>query len=193
MFIISKKSNIVVDVFTYDESSYKNNPPLSANQCLPGWWKQLPSAVGDVEFPQIKWATMKKCLGFVTSFNYGFMIKTHKDLQFDLNFNKDAKYESIELPWIVKEKTGVVFTVLQPTWNLQDLNRSISIVPKNLNFTTPCQYRVDLIINRRTQGDDEKIEIVEGTMLSHIIPLVDKKIEIKTHLVSKQEYELMSK
>jgi len=87
--IFSKLNPISIDAFTYNESIYNYYPPRPSKEYIPTWWKQLSSDFTDSTGFNILHPTMKRCMGFIESFRYGFIVPLWSDLS--INLFKDGQ------------------------------------------------------------------------------------------------------
>lgn len=216
--IFFKKSKIVVDTFTCSSMAYEWFPIESAQKYIPEWWKKLPSSYELKNPSTLKDTalTIKKCPGVVDLFTTGFIMPLWTDLvmvltpeqnMFNYEFAARSPYWFIDLnehrqylnafenkflqakitsPWCVKEKDGVQFTLLEPTWMMDDPN-AVTIVPGILDFKYQNNINVNVFLKMSATGT--RVDLKAGSPLAHFIPLSDKKVEVKNHLVSEQEYK----
>jgi len=166
----------------------------------------------------IKFATMKRCNGFTDFYANSFTlplwsdvsielqlieghkvwrykfadesstIDTHDDRQFT-NFVDHRLYQQFKFvsKWRLKEKTGVKFLMAHPTWNMSELNFKFQILPGVIDFKNQHALHINSMWKYPTEGLDSTL-LEADTPLAHIIPLTDKAISIRTHLVSYEEY-----
>jgi hypothetical protein len=169
--------------------------------------KIVPNSLG-IEVEQ---STIRRCPGVNNLFGSGFMIPLWSDLKIKstetewkhvFSFEPDGTgieshpktqygpvfdlyfHLKIQSPWMFKEKTGVHFTWLQPTWNLVNHMQELVIVPAVTEFKYQNATNINLFIPK----NDNEIFIKAGTPLVHLIPLSEDQIIIKNHLVSRDEY-----
>lgn len=173
------KKSITVELFTEEDIPQSLYPKLSKDS-IPFWWKNLPSFYADHEFNQIQWATVKKCIGIIEIFKNGIMIPLDKDITISNN-----NPFTIKLPWKIKDKNFLDFVIIQATWNMEEYNRNITIVPKFFKQVKdsiqidilPCLYRID-----------EELLIPKGTVLFHMIPLTEKSIDLKINTLKQENF-----
>ena len=208
----NRTPKIYVDNFTHMPHVYEFVPIVKASKTLPDWWKKLDRT--SVEYPkepdfQIKFnLTLKTCYGFLEFYKKGMVLENWCDLYvtviddyFHYNYSSGdkpsshpesqraegfSKYHHLKLgsPWATKEKTGVKFLYVGAEWALGDYD--IKIPPAIVNFTT---------INSSTNFNfffpkkKYNFNLQMGTPLLHIIPLSEKELVIKNHLITRQEYD----
>jgi hypothetical protein len=117
-------------------------------------------------------------------------LEVHHESQFT-NFIDYQKYQHIKFQprWKLKESKGIKFYVTHPTWNMGHTNFKFQVLPGVLNF----KYQTSIAINTLWKYPDvlEKIDstlLEADTPLAHIIPLTDKPVNIKTHIVTQEEF-----
>ena len=215
MFDIFKKSSVIhVDAFTSNKLVYDHAPILPAGKYIPEWWKKLPAKGIDPELgiKGRETSNMKYCAGFVDLYKKGFMIPfwdnaaihvdrlvwkeyretpapgtppdhDHPRAQYGSAF-KDFHHIKILSPWIFSEKTGAEFAFTPATWSHEE-HEWLRILPGVVNY----KYQTTTHINcfMPIKKDPYKIIIKMGTPLVHIIPLSEKRVEVKTHLVTESE------
>ena len=211
------KSKIVLDCFTTCVKAYQYFPVSDASEYIPEWWKNLPKTykVDIQNTMKSEAATMKTCPGVMNFFNKGFIVPLFSELSFQIKeesgkgsfyyefaaqdknayidlhdnrqyfgaFGNNYLQAKITLPWLITEKTGVNFLLLEPTWNMENPN-SYMVPPGTLDF----KYQNNINVNIFMEIKDIRVDIPPGFPLAHVIPLSDKKIKIKTHLVDDNEY-----
>jgi hypothetical protein len=216
MFFFKKKT-IVVDTFTYIGSAYELFRIELAKKSIPEWWKKLPTAIetANAYGLSVDRSTMKSCPGITELYKNGIVIPLWSDLILETNSNNEIRYQwahdqsadiafhapvqhgnsfnnhihfKIQSPWLIKETSGVNWTWLEPTWNILYEHSNIRVLPGVLNF----KYQRDTNINIFVPKERQRFELEAGLPLAHLIPLSDKQIEIKHHLISKDEFTRMS-
>jgi hypothetical protein len=118
-------------------------------------------------------------------FEGGFpvMISQHATEQIPEGY-KHLIHAKLNSYWFIKESTGVKFLVNEPTWNYLSSPISPKIVPGIFDF----KYQRATNVNMFFQRKNLVYKFLAGTPMAHIIPLSDKNIEIKKHLVSYKEW-----
>lgn len=151
--------------------------------------------------------TMKRCPGIIEFYKKGLIIPLWTDIEFIINndinegcissaadgtelhshpeFQKGAFlpenmwiHKKIISPWYFETKTNEDFLVLQPHWNLNNLNADI-VIPNgysnfyNRNSSTNVQVFAKKEINK-------VINLNAGLPIAHIVPLSDKQLRIHT-------------
>jgi len=206
-----KPKKIVLDCFTNNASAYEYSKPDHARKFIPDWWKKLPNSSNT--FPADKIGTMKGCFGFTEMYNRGFMLPLWSDLnivkvngqmhwQFaDYNtvgtshpavqmgeYYDTEKYQHLKIhsPWFLKEKEGVLFHVSQAFWNVQPFGDYV-ITPGLVEFKYQSGTNINMFILKSIS--DLLIEFT--TPMLHYVPLDDRRIELKYHLLTDSEFSLI--
>lgn len=215
MFSFFKRTpKIFLDCFIIDSSIHEYTPIVRASQALPEWWKKLPRNKIEYNFATEDYPssniTMKHCYGFLELYKRGVILEswcdvavktTDKNVEF---FNSNGEkpishlrhqwgesfknYQHLKLisPWIFKEKTGEHFLFMGAEWSLEAYN--FKVVPGVVNYDWNTGTNVNLMIPNNTQ-----FEIPMGQPLAHIIPLSNKELVVKNHLVDSFEYSKVTK
>lgn len=212
MFFL-RRSTIVVDCFVTSQPIHDLFPIRKASHFYPEWWKDLPKSFEvksefDVNLPV---PTMKSCIGFVNLYRNGFILPLWSDLIIEKDINgcryqfsdhkalgirdhdplqytgafQNSTHMKILSPWLLKEKTGVNFLWMEPSWNNASLFENLNILPGVMDF----KYQHGTNINAIISSNDIKLWIKAGDPLAHIIPISEKNIKIKTHSVTENEYK----
>jgi len=214
MIFFIKPSTITIDLFTNNSAVYEYFKPLSSREFLPNWWKNIsPTIERSTDFGlKFKAPTIKYCDGLKSFYDKGIILPLWSDLiieteidgswryQYSANETRPIEYHSkdqlgpsfdkfihckLMSPWLIEEHTGLDFLYTEPTWNLLEYIHSLKILPGVVNFKHQCSTHVNVLLPKQQR----RIEIENGTPLAHIIPLKDKKINIKHHLISTDEFD----
>jgi hypothetical protein len=208
----NKRKKIVVDAFTYKAAVHDFFPIERATKFFPKWWTDLPKDYESIQYNiPVRYSTMKHCTGFIDLYKNSFIlpmwsdlsIKTYEDGTYNYVYSEGdprpvvshPKVEygnafdsyihlKIESPWAIREKTGIQFYYGSPSWNQLDLLSKVHIVPGLLDFKYQDSTHVNMLVNR----ENSIIEFKHGQPMAQIVPLSEHDFEIKTHLLSKQEY-----
>lgn len=215
--IFNKKPQIHVDAFTYSPSVYEYTPLVKANQALPEFWKKLdnPDPISGVdtsgEYFVRRHSTVKNCKGIIELYRRGFIIENWSDISLlvenegykffycDLESPKSHPLEQfgegfkgffhlkLMSPWLVKEKTGVKFHCSPTLWDHENFD---FIMPTGvLDFKSNHALNLQIMLRKRENPYEMRIEF--GQSMAHFIPLTDKNITLKNHLVDRLEYDKM--
>ena len=211
--IFVKRSTITVDCFTHNSAIHKFFPIMLANEAFPEWWKSMKATI-PIDRYGIKHdsATIKRCDGLNGLYQHGIVIPLWSDLILETNNEGGYRYlysseenapitchskaqfnnhfdnlvhVKIQSPWLIEEKTGVKFHYGQAAWSLLNYSADLNIVPAIINFKDQLGSHINLFMPRK----ENRIELSASQPLVHIIPLSDKKIILKNHLISKEEHD----
>lgn len=204
-----KKPELTLDCFTPSGPAYQYSKIENASKYIPEWWKNTPNETSDSN-PTIKW-----CNGFIDYYKTGIVIPSWFEAEITVNPNssynvlttdeKSFKNQSnhpnkmfsqysendtfnikIMSPWIFKMKENINFVWSEPTWDNKNLFTEVTVLPGVMNFKYNTTTNINLLI--KVRKDSYKINIKPQQPLAMLHALTDKKIIIKTHLVSQEEY-----
>lgn len=167
-----KKTNKPIELEFYMDklSVSKNLIPVTAKNSVPSWWKSLSNTYEDTEFQQIKWATVKKCIGAIEIFGNGVMVPLVEDLQLSTGLGTSATLDH----WILNSNYKLDFLLIQSSWTLGNYNRDITIIPKVITSKGPIKLDIEVL----KHPYDSREHIPKGTYIFQIIPLIDKNFVI---------------
>jgi hypothetical protein len=212
MIFIFKKPKIILDCFTASSGAMENKIDY-ANKFLPEWWKTAPKNVDNDFFST---STIKRCQGIIDTYRQGLMIPLWSDLAFKVqdglyqwqfadhksgadvhdsnqfDFYVDPKYYGhvkLASPWLIKSKDNVKFYWTKPFWNYKP-NNPFFITDGVIDFKYNHSSHINMFINLTM---NHLFMINAGSPIIHALPLSDKDILIKTHLVSNEFMEQNTK
>lgn len=202
-----------LDCFTYAAHIYEMFPIVYARYSVPQWWKNLDSSTLSYDWkhftPPRKSLNMKSCYGFLELYKSGVILENWCDFKVRVDESgyrymmsdglkpeqhprhqmgegfKNYHQLKLSSPWIFKEKTGVKFHFGAPTWNMEDYD--FRVVPGVVDYRINGYTNVNIMIPKTPKDHT----IPAGQPLAHIIPLSEKRLKIKNHLISQQEYDNM--
>jgi hypothetical protein len=208
-----RRKKVTVDCFTSDGYAYKYAPIIRGPKAFPNWWTKLPVADPyDINYSSVKDMNMRKCYGFLELYKRSIILPSwtdfrfkvtpnngytwikvsgpdpaeHSKIQFDGGFN-DYYHSKLVSPWSFKEKTDVHFLFTAATWNLE--NYDFLIPPGVMEFGVNHNTNINLLIPKKKNEYFFYIPVAKP--LVHMIPISDKKIEIRNHLISQDEMDRM--
>lgn len=211
MFFFIKKSKIIIDCFTNNPTAYELTPIKKALHFLPEWWKNCES---EYRVNGILRSTAKKCPGIIDYYKTGLVIPLWSDLELNVLNNQISyqfadKVSSIDFhhegewnfmidkeinnvihlkiisPWRLKTKSHVNFLFKDAYYNNQPFN-FLSTPSATLNFKDQNTANINMFLNLK---ENKTYFLKHQTPLAHIIPLSERNVEIKNHLVSNQEFQ----
>jgi len=219
MFFFFRKSTVVLDCFTDNNYLHDFLPIDYGHKFYPDWWKQLPKDFVSKKSPtQLKLNTMKSCRGLISYYQNSAVIPLWSDYNIKIgslktpkvmfesasqykgvfhepeqwgNYLPSTKYGHLKLdcPWFIREKEGIQFSFSQPFYN--NLNPTEYLFcPGIVDYKYQNSGNLNIMFDFR---DDERIiELRAGEPAAMIIPLTERTLKIKTHLVSPQELNNMN-
>lgn len=204
--IFTKRSKVVVDAFTYDESVFTKYP-ISKN-IMPSWWKDTASSFSVLDNGKsLKVGTLKRCDGLLALINETLYIPAWGDIKISSNstectivsdnvqiqnhlynqipYKISEAYNHYKLvsPWHFSEKRGIKFLLFEQTWNLIGADMHPLVVPGILEFKYQNGTNINILCRHGANTD-----ISAGTAIAGLIPLSEKSIDLKVHLVSIEEF-----
>lgn len=212
MFHFFKKKKIVLDCFTNVPAVYDNCKIDYGSRYYPDWWKQTPKTLNDyntikncrafIDYyktgivipswfeadlhlfekndPENRWFTMKYSNDHVD------LSQSHDSVQF-LDFAQDSgRNIKIKSPWAFRTNKDIGFAWTQPTWSMRNVFKHFSLLPGVINFKYQHHTHINFFIELSETPITVTIPPLTPLVMLH--PLTDEKVEIKTHLVSDNEY-----
>jgi len=212
MFFFIKKSSLVIDCFTDSRTAFEYSKIDFANKFLPDWWKKLPKQIDATFYPI---PTMKTCAGVINLYRTGLVLPMWSELAVkvgrvgsrdiawqyaDLASNAEVhtpdqygdyypteKYAHLKLtsPWFINYNKSVKTLWSQPTFSMESLGDYV-MLPGVVDLQASPTVNVNFFFIR-DRYEDKVVNINFNQPVAQIIPLTDKKIELKHHLISNQE------
>lgn len=213
MFSFFHRTNkIYLDCFTDIPQIFQQTPIVRASKVFPDWWKDLPTPKLNFNYDNTEYVSpstdsnMRNCFGFLELYKRGIIIESWCDLHIKSSkeeiryFYSNGKspgshnrsqwgegfknYHHLKLhsPWFFQEKTGINFLFFGAEWHLEDYD--FKIVPGLIRYDLTAGTNVNMMIPAK----DTEYFIPMGKPLVHIVPLSDKKIVLKNHLVTTEEF-----
>jgi hypothetical protein len=201
---------ITLDCFTYESYVIEYAPINFAIKHIPDWWKNLPIKEMDINNP-FAHKNMRHCVGMVDYYKKSIAIPLWSDLMiecygsnsFKWQFsdrkteikNHDTKiqatgflnnYQHLKIisPWMFRSKKEVNWVWSHPTYNYPN-SQDLVCLPAITDFYYQNATNINLMIDA---GSPKNIALQHGQPLALITPMSDKKIEIKNHLISFEEW-----
>jgi hypothetical protein len=211
--IISRLRPITLDCFTAHSGLYHQFPVVKATEIYPSWWKSLKStAEMPTENNPIKtpMSTLKVCEGLLDMYKNMVTIPMWTDLKIqydekggfawkssvdDLNighhptaqFNHpdfdDLIHMKITVPWMIQEKTGVNFQLFHSDWNSPANMFKFRIPGGILNYKYQIGANCNMWLPKIIGPSNVQIDLYAGDPLMNLLPLSERKVNIKNHLL----------
>lgn len=213
MFFFFKRPTTTLDCFTYRNEVYNWYPIVKGSEALPNWWKKLPRSKFNWSKME-EGTTMKSCPGFIEFHRNSACIRLWTDIaikqdgyhgivdikaadaktQVDEHQNTqyqgfvDGTFQHIKIivPWVMSCKDDINWVYVGNPWQ-ENLNNELTILPGLLNF----KYQTTCHINGFLKNEKNTVKaklLNVGTPMVNLFPMSDKKIIIKNHLVTLEEY-----
>lgn len=116
-------------------------------------------------------------------------VEVHDAQQYTGLFKNQFFQTKLNVPWLIKENTGIKFAFIEPTYTMANPN-VVTVIPGVINF----KYQNFINVNMLTEISNpmqKRIEFEAGEPLAQIIPLTEDDVELKIHKVSKEEYQTL--
>lgn len=206
-------NSITVDLYTDDKHAYDMFRPDHSKKFIPNWWKKLPTSRPDthqhIHLDGLEVAGMKTCPAIIGYMKKGFIIpspasitiqkfmdgkvafdilpeKYSQPLSHTAEDYKDHKpgYQHIKLPlpWRIKTNESIEWIWSQPQWHQKNpLSHWSSPGVIDFKYTHIADYNLFL-------NSGNRFSITPGEPVAQLIPLTDKDIKLKYHLVTTEEF-----
>ena len=209
-----RKKEIVLDCYTVEASPYNYFPIAKANKFTPEWFKTLKKPTFKKEQFEEEIKNLKECYGFTNYFAKGFVLPLWSDLYLEIapkgsdgvkwqysdgyssmqwhsdeatngNFS-DLEYQHLKLvsPWFFVCSEDIEFLALEPEWYFDKLD-GVHILNGTMDFTVNTATNINMFAKRTDEVS--KLNLMSGTPLYHFIPLTDRKVILRNHLVSQEK------
>jgi hypothetical protein len=214
MMFFFKTKKIVIDCFTDRPDVFNYFPIQHTSKFFPDWWKKLPNKPENLSrnmksclgfnnyfskgITLSLWSDLslivtnipqenRDSLGWLFSDSIS-TAELHSPLQFD-NYLNTQKYKHLKLmsPWLVKCKEDMNWVYTQNTW-LFDEPDSVIIPPGIVDFKYQSSTNINLFMNLEYLKNKKQLILESGMPIVNMIPMSDRNIEIKKHLITTQEF-----
>ena len=204
MFLFKRKE-VIVDCFTYSDDAYKYAQINKASNYIPKWFYQK----HQLEIDGMVANSVKNCPALTSYFNKGFImpmwcdvsiVSTLKDFKVVFanpgynfeqhptnqweNFKDASKEFHIKLlsPWVLKSKDDTEFLLTKPQWRKSN---DLDVLTGVVNYKHQHGTHVNMFLPIANKTYDIKY----NEPLIHIIPLTEKNVVLKHHLIDKKEWD----
>lgn len=116
-------------------------------------------------------------------------VEVHDFQQYVGLFDNQFFQTKLNVPWLIKEKSGIKFAFIEPTYTMTNPN-IVTIIPGVIDFKYQNFVNVNML-TEITQPMQKRIEFNAGEPLAQIIPLTEDDVELKIHKISKEEYKTL--
>lgn len=204
---------ITIDFFTCNPGAYHHAPIVKANKLMPSWIKSVKGQQASDGVPE---STVKQCNGFVDYFKNAFTIPLWSDVvlgvseegndywhyrfadqRSEIQIHPDvqrgtylpsSKYQHFKLvsPWMAVSSKSVNVHWTSPTWSLDEPDK-IVVLPAVVDYAYTHGTHVNIVIPKTDK--DQNIILKAGQPMVNIVPMTERKVNVKCHLVDEKEYE----
>ena len=115
----------------------------------------------------------------------------HSQTQIGNDFMPEETYLHFKIysPWVFSCSENINWMWTQPTYNYKYPDELV-LHPGVLEFKYNSNVFINFAIRKMDRaGDPNLLEISAGEPLVHLIPLTDRNVEVRNHLVSKEEWQ----
>ena len=214
MIFLFKKRKLVVDMFTCRQMIFDAAKPKAAAHFYPQWWKDLKLEI-PIPTGLFPTATMKRCMGLVDHYKHGIIQPLWSDYtlevgavgdphwagQFSDNTSTMSQHPAIlrgsfgpeshychmkfDNPWVTSCKEDVYFKWEQPTWSMPSLSSYI-LLPGTTEFKYQYSMNVNVLFIKGATKTTHRLKF--GQPLVHLTPLTERPIDLRHHMVTREEY-----
>lgn len=207
--------DLIIDCYTFDRTIFDLYKPQLANKFIPDGWKTMHKTTKSKAFlyrpdseMEVETPTIKTCSGFIDLFSNGIIIPSWSDILIESlgeevismsptnmavteSHSRDQIWEElyagynhvkINSPWLFKTNNDTKFSWNRCSWHRTDIADSFHVMSGIVEY----RYQHMTNIQAFVKGN---IKINAGDPLVHIIPLSDKKIKLRYHLVEGKEFQ----
>lgn len=120
-------------------------------------------------------------------------IKYHEPDMRGPDYAKNFHHFKFISPWKFKEKSGINFYFGQAFYNF-DIPDEVVMPPGILNYKYQHATEINFFVRKPLGQLVKKIEFKAGQPLAYVLPITEKKLELRTHVIPDDEYfELTTK
>lgn len=212
IFVWNKKSKVHVDVFLKNKQ-IADFPIDHVSRYLPNWFKKLKPKLQTIENNnQILRSTFKLCDGFqymlkdtyvlpmwtdfsVTVDEYGrykyifptpdinYGVTEHAPEQTGNSFDPMV-HAKLHSPYLLSTKEDIKFHFCQAIWSQTHFVGDLWLPPATVKFTHQMSTHINMFMKR-----DRQYFFEAGMAMMYIVPMTEKLIEFKTHVLPSHEYD----
>ena len=211
-----KEKEIILNCYTSRADVYNYYPVLEAKKNFPEWFKKLPTPVfkSSKDIGPII-GNVKQCEAFLDYYKRGFMLPLWSDLALTIGEKNSLNYKwqysdrcssldihspkqtgdhfdpllyqhlKLDSPWLMSCSEDISFLAVEPGWQF-DVLKNIRILSGVVSFKYQSSTNINMFCLREEK--ETSILLEAGIPMYHYIPLTDRKITLKTHLISDEHY-----
>jgi hypothetical protein len=203
------KRPVVLHCYTNRADVFNFTPIKKSNEFIPNWWKAVPKTKNNPN-SLLPGTTIKTCAGFIDLYNAGFMVPMWSDFAMKVGPIDDpfylwqysdgrshaeehpqiqrgdayptTHYQHLKLitPWLFRCDEDIKFLLTGPTWNIAHPEK-MHVLTGVVNYKYVAQVNINTLFIKHEVPS--QYDIAVGDPVLHIIPLTERKVVIKTHLV----------
>lgn len=210
---------ITLDCFTADANAFYHAPIVPSTKALPTWLKGVGKDVPKNDPRYVNKplrTTLKQCNGFIDYFSQSFTLPLWSDLHMYVSeegsnewsyeyadqkseihihapyergdFLPEENYQHFKLvsPWAIATKNSFQVHVTSPMWQLPKPEQLL-VLPAVIDFKYAHGTHVNMMIPKQQEAQSILLQV--GQPLMNLVPLTDKKINVKCHLVDDKEID----
>jgi len=211
-----RRSKVVVDCFINLPPVYELFKIDHAHRFVPQGWKSLPlynemkpntNPASKITIPV---STIKRCVGLTNLFTTGFILPSWTDVNIEMmadgRFNiydpmnvqkadphpdwmwwselyKGYSHLKLYSPWLIREKSGINFSWQQCDWHNTERLSNFHVLSGVIDYKAQHNTHVNVFMKKNSS-----VKIQAGEPLAQMIPLTDKDVELRNHLIDDTEY-----
>lgn len=206
---------VVVNCYTHQGFMYEHSQIRPTKEFSPKWLRDIPAKLPIVDDELVEGKTLRLCSGLNQLLDTGYIIPMWADLKVRLGDRSHAQYKwalsdeslgavihppeqrgeylpdteyshlKLDNQWTLHCDEPIRFAMIDNTW-MWDKPDDVVIPAGILDFHYQHGLNVNIFFKR---GDDDKtVFIPHGQPLAQLIPLTDRKVVFKHHLVTVDEY-----
>tara|TARA_R110000803_G_C11885161_1_gene310261 strand:- start:3 stop:803 length:801 start_codon:yes stop_codon:yes gene_type:complete len=220
IFKRKKEEPIYLDCYTYSHYAYNHAKIEHSRKYFPEWFKDTDSYFVDGEKNKI--ATIKHCRAFMDYYSTGIVIPLWGEVEitvhplgdervftwrssnpdFDLHCGNHGtnqwgtfsskKLQNIKFasPWLFKTVEPVNFTWSQPTWSQPETFNGFIGLPAVMQFKSQMFTAVNYVVE--LTAEEQAFNLQPLTPLAILHPMTERKVMIRTHLVTQEKWDRMT-
>lgn len=212
IFFWHKRTKVHVDVFVKNKQ-IADYPIDHVSRYLPMWFKNLKPKSKESDFLNtITRSTFKVCDGFQYMMKDTYVLPMWTD--FSIMVQSDGAYNyvfpapefdfgssqhppeqighafdpmihfKLHTPHLLSTKEDIKFHFGQATWSHQHFNGDLILPPATVKFTHQMVANLNMFLKI-----DRQYLLEAGMAMMYIIPMTEREVEFKTHVLSNSEYD----
>jgi len=208
-----KEKEIILNCYTHRSEVYNYFPVVETKKTFPSWVKKLKNSYFNSNKDHFENVT--SCPAFIDYFRTGFVIPLWSDVCLEVGeigsnsyrwqysdlkshmafhpydqFGLDAKeyqHFKVDSPWVFSCSEDVKFLFSRPSWRFGDIPNTVEILNGVVEYRTNAATNINMLVKRMEKH--QEFVIKANTPLVHIIPLTERKIIVKTHLITREVWD----